>query len=89
MSADTTKVVSFPTPEKVSSERTFTQRWGGKPDLFGKGYLPVPTHYLELYASLNITSGESLFLLHLMDHKWDKKHPFPSYKTLAKRSWVF
>ena len=85
MSAEAAKVVSFPTPEKATSERTFTQRWGGKPDLFEKGYLPVPTHFLELYDSLNITGGEAIFLLHLMDHKWDKKHPFPSYKTLAKR----
>ena len=85
MSTEATKLVSFPAPERVESDRKFTQRWGGKPDVFARGYLPVPSHFLELYATLNMTTGEALFFLHVMDHKWDSKLPFPSYKTLAKR----
>lgn len=85
MQTQTANVVSFPTPTEAKADRTFTKRWGNKPDLFGKGYLPLPTNFLELYSSLNITNSEAMFLLHLMDHKWDDKHPFPSYKTLAKR----
>ena len=29
-----------------------------------------------------------MFVLHLMDFKWDAKLPFPGYKTLAKRMGV-
>ena len=88
MTTEAAKLVSFPAPEKADAERKFTQRWGGKPDFFDKGYLPVPTNFLELYSTLNLTTGEALFVLHLMDHKWDARNPFPSYKTLAKRMGV-
>jgi hypothetical protein len=87
------KVVAFPADETVSSTRTFAQRWGGDElfeELFGKGYVPVPSLFLQHYARLNppLNSGEAMFVLHLMDFKWDAKHPFPGYKTIAKRMGI-
>jgi hypothetical protein len=45
---------------------------------------------LQHYARLNppLNSGEAMFVLQLMDHKWDEKHPFPGYKTIAKRMGI-
>jgi hypothetical protein len=90
MGAKPKKDVEFPTPEQAASSRTFTTRWGGKADLFLKGYLPVPSAFLEHYAALNppINSSEAIFVLQLMDHKWDSKHPFPGYKKIAKRMGI-
>lgn len=79
------KVVAFPT----TADRSFARRWGHE-ELFGKGYVPVPSLFLQHYALLNppLNSGEAMFVLHLMDYKWDAKHPFPGYKTIAKRMGV-
>jgi DNA-binding transcriptional MocR family regulator len=40
-----------------------------------------------LYSKLNppLTSGEALFIIQLMNFKWNKRAPFPSYGLLAKR----
>ena len=35
-----------------------------------------------------MTHGEALFVLHLMEFKWDREAPFPSYSTLARRMGV-
>ena len=35
-----------------------------------------------------LTSGETLFILHLMEFKWDSDAPFPAYKTLAARMGI-
>ena len=65
---------------------TAKARWK-HPELFDAGFVSVPTHFLELYSKLNppLTSGEALFIIQLMDFKWTKAAPFPSYNTLAKR----
>jgi hypothetical protein len=86
-------VVAFPGDEKASSVHGFAQRWGGEElfrELFGKGYVPVPSLFLQHYARLipPLNSGEAMFVLQLMDFKWDAKHPFPGYKTIAKRMGV-
>ena len=47
-------------PVEAKADRTFTKRWGSKPDLFGKGYLPLPTHFLELYSSGSLPSHPCL-----------------------------
>ena len=48
----------------------------------------MPTLFLHHYAHLKphpLSPGEALFVLHLMEFKWDAKAPFPGYKTLAGR----
>lgn len=73
-------------PTKPLNERSVTSRWHHA-ELFDEGFVGVPIHFLELYSQLNppLTSGEALFVIHLMSYKWDKSAPFPSYKVLAQR----
>jgi hypothetical protein len=84
------KVVAIPTPEKKAKRRTYSARWKHEL-LFKKGYVVVPTAFLRHYAALTphcLTSGEALFVLHLMEFKWDEDAPFPGYKTLAQRMGI-
>ena len=53
--------------------------------------MPLPVLFLNHYADLKpfpLTSGEALFVLHLMEFKWDEENPFPGYRTLARRIGV-
>lgn len=77
-----------PAPHEVNeSARSFVKRWKHQ-SLFARGFLVVPTLFLHHYAHLKphpLSPGEALFVLHLMEFKWDAKAPFPGYKTLATR----
>lgn len=76
--------------EVPESARSFVKRWKHK-NLFDRGFLVVPTLFLHHYAHLKpypLTPGEALFVLHLMEFKWDAKAPFPGYKTLAARMGI-
>ena len=84
------KIVDFPAAEKVTSKHAFVKRWKHA-DLFKKGYIPLPVLFLHHYADLKpfpLTSGEALFVLHLMEFKWGEENPFPGYKTLATRMGI-
>ena len=51
----------------------------------------MPTSFLRHYAHLKpnrLTTGEALFVLHLMEFKWDADAPFPGYATLAQRMGI-
>jgi hypothetical protein len=71
---------------KSKPKRTFIERWKHEA-LFKKGFVVVPTLFLQRYADLKpeITPGEAMFILHLMEFKWDADHPYPGYKTIARR----
>lgn len=69
------------------STRSAAERWGGKASLFEAGFLSVPRVFLSKYASLRphpLTSGEALFVLHLMTFKWERAAPFPAYERIAR-----
>ncbi|MBA3640519.1 MAG: helix-turn-helix domain-containing protein [Acidobacteria bacterium] len=77
-------------PEAAPRRRSYVSRWK-HPELVHGGYVVVPTAFLQLYARLQpypLTSGEALFVLHLMEFKWDDEAPFPGYKTLAARMGI-
>ena len=79
-----------PNNPRAKSHRTHSARWRHA-ELFDDGYVPVPVEFLRHYARLkpySLTSGEALFVIHLMEFKWDNASPFPSYKTLAARMGV-
>jgi DNA-binding MarR family transcriptional regulator len=83
-------VVDFPKPEGSEPDRSVGSRWK-HPQLFAKGYLAIPVLFLNVYANLKpypLTLGEAMFVLHLMEFKWDERSPYPSYKVLAKRMGV-
>jgi DNA-binding MarR family transcriptional regulator len=83
------KVVEL-APRKGQPDRSFITRWKHEA-LFEKGFVVLPTLFLRNYAHLKpypLSPGEALFVLHLMEFKWDAKEPYPAYKTLAKRMGV-
>jgi hypothetical protein len=69
--------------------KNVTFRWGYA-ELFGEGYVGVPNIFLQLYTKLQppLTSGEAMFVVHLMSHKWDDQNPFPSYKKISDKMGV-
>lgn len=61
-------------------------------DRLAKQYCPVPTYFLKNYHRLESTPGSGglnssqvVFLIHLLDHKWDANDPYPSMGLLAKK----
>lgn len=79
-----------PNNPRAKSNRAHSARWRHA-ELLDDGYVPVPVEFLRHYAQLkpySLTSGEALFVIHLMEFKWDSNAPFPSYKTLAMRMGV-
>lgn len=77
-------------PGPDSDERSFARRWGHA-ELFKYGFVPVPVLFLRIYTRLKpepLTTAEAMFVLHLMEFKWDSMAPFPSYKKLADRMGV-
>lgn len=73
-------------PENLS-DKSIKTRWKNE-DLFDIGFVAVPTHFLELYSSMNITTGEAMFILQLMNFKWGEKDPFPGYALIAQRMGI-
>jgi DNA-binding MarR family transcriptional regulator len=74
-------------PLSKAVKYAFAQRWKHEP-LFHRGYVVVPTTFLQVYADLKphrLTGGEALFVIHLMEFKWDSADPFPGNRRLAQR----
>ena len=64
-------------------------RWGQK---LGSRFTPVSQFFLHNYYRLRphegargLSSTEVMVLIHLMDHKWDTRDPFPTLTLIAKR----
>ncbi len=82
--------ISGPTRQPAEKDRSLAARWKHL-GLFAKGWVPVPVHFLELYAQLkpfSLTAGEAMFVLHLMQFKWDDAAPFPGYKRIAAQMGI-
>jgi DNA-binding MarR family transcriptional regulator len=78
------------TKAAAAAARSFAKRWKHH-ELFAKGFVAVPTLFLHHYAHLKpyaLTSGQALFVLHLMEFKWDSDAPFPGYATIAQRMGI-
>lgn len=61
--------------------------WG---PVLSKSFVPIATAFLENYASLQppISTGEAMFIIQLMRHKWNEDAPYPSYRRIASRMGV-
>jgi hypothetical protein len=57
------------------------------PRLAETRFVAIVRGFLENYRQLDppITNAEALLLVHIVDHKWDEKPPWPGYGTLARR----
>lgn len=89
MSQESAQVVQFPATAPPQ-DRSAARRWR-HPALFEKGFVLTPTFFLRAYAHLkpfSLTHGEAMFVLHLMQYKWDEDAPFPSYGTVAAQMGV-
>lgn len=64
------------------------QRW--TEDLVKDGFTPISDYFLKNYAKLvpPITTGEAMFIVHLMSFKWTRKAPRPSMRRIAERMAV-
>ena len=89
-------VIPFPTAPPVAvdlpvpPDRSHATRWKHE-GLFAKGYVSVPTLFLHVYGQLKphpLSPAEAMFVVHLMQFKWDERAPFPSHKTLARQMGV-
>lgn len=72
------------------TDRSVGKRWKHEA-LFDQGYVSVPTVFLRLYAELKpfpLTLSEAMFVLHLMQYKWDEQAPFPSYRKIARQMGI-
>lgn len=77
------------TSEKAVKKRDVAARWGGDPRIISKGFVAVPTLFLQQMSQFkpySLTPAEALFVICIMAHKWDERDPFPSYKRIA--SWM-
>jgi DNA-binding MarR family transcriptional regulator len=77
-------------PAAPRSIRALAIRWKHS-ELFARGFVAVPTLFLHHYAHLKphaLSPGEALFVIHLMEFKWDEKAPFPGYATIAARMGI-
>lgn len=79
----------MPSPTQPPKKYTFERKW--TPKLKSAGFVSISTFFLENYHRLkpyDLTYGEAMFIIHLMQHKWDEGAPFPAYKTIASRMHV-
>ena len=67
-------------------------RW---PGALGEQFVPVSSFFLRNYTKLRphpnargLSSTEVMVLIHLLDHKWTDKAPFPTMNTLASRMGI-
>jgi DNA-binding MarR family transcriptional regulator len=72
-------------------ERKFSIDKAWTPALAKTNYVAVVRGFLHYYSTLKpyeLTTGEAMFVIHLMDFKWGEAAPFPKYKTIADRMGV-
>lgn len=80
---------------KKIQEHSIKAKWGdGLADVASwrreglGGFVPVLRSFLRLYSQLGLSPTEAMFILHLMDSKWDTNHPTVKTKILAERMSV-
>ena len=77
------------TKPATKTDRSFAKKWA--PELEKDGFVQVSNFFLENYHRLKpypLTHGEAMFVVHLMQFKWDEAKPYPAYKTIAERMVV-
>ena len=81
---DDQEVVGPTAPAAARLQRSVADRW--TPALSRAGHVPIVRTFLRSYSSLTppLTVGEAMFVIHLMDYKWDAGKPFPGYGTIAR-----
>jgi DNA-binding MarR family transcriptional regulator len=68
----------------VNKDSEFALIWSS--EVASRGWTQVPNALLEAQGVLGIKSTEMVTLISLLSFMWDRKYPFPSVGTLAKRA---
>jgi hypothetical protein len=73
----------------MQTKNTIEARWTKR---LAAQFCPVSSYFLANYHRLkphpqgrSLNSTEAMLIVHLVDHKWDDRAPFPTVGTLAKR----
>jgi hypothetical protein len=67
----------------VAKERSFRARWSE--GLEDYGYTQISNVFIERYAALGINGAQAMFIIQLMEYKWDVNSPYPAYEAIAKK----
>lgn len=68
------------------TKSSFASRWAA--ELESWGFVQISSFFLINYHRLKpepLNHNEAMFVIHLMQFKWDDSAPYPSYSTIAKR----
>jgi len=68
---------------KADQRYAVEKRW--TPGIAKEGWTPIADIFLRRYTKMNVSSSEAMVIIHLVSHKWDEDHPFPSARRLAER----
>ena len=79
-------VEELPASSRKAAKWDVKSRW--TPTLVEDGWTPITYSFLDCYGSLGITSGEAMFIIHLVRYKWDEKMPYPGFFTIAGKMKV-
>ncbi len=73
-------------------ERSVDQRWTPR---LARQFCPVSSFFLANYHRLRphdnaegLNSSEAMVLIHIFDHKWDARAPWPTVNTIARRMGI-
>ncbi len=73
-------------------DRSVAARWTPR---LGNAWCGISSFFLANYCRLRphegargLNSSEAMVIIHLMDHKWDARAPFPTVSTLATRMGI-
>ncbi len=67
----------------------FSKKWD--PTLEKEGFTMISSFFLKNYYRLkpyDLTYGEAMFVIHIMQYKWTEESPYPAFKTIAERMHV-
>lgn len=78
-----------PPPQRGDPNRKVAARWTPR---LGEHFCAVSSYFLANYHRLKphdgargLNSSEVMLIVHLIDHKWDERAPYPSLKKIATR----
>jgi hypothetical protein len=79
-----TQPVPSAPPKDKAAAKSVSKRW--TPALVKDGWTPVSDFFLQNYHRLRppLTTSEAMLVIQLLLFKWDERHPYPAFKTLAK-----
>ncbi len=57
-------------------------------EILAKGHTAIPNLVLNYYVKLGISGSELLFTIHVWQHWWSDRDPYPSLRTIATRMGI-